>query len=108
MKADILGTIGKRSLISLALIVLDKAHRRQQQPNPKDSSELAEEERGELAFASQCAKALLRFMGLNFTSAQHFVDSQGPYYSAGEENVEIPALANGAPDTIFPDMNDLL
>ena len=100
-----LGTIGKRSLVSLALIILDQAHRRQHQPNAKDHSELADEERGELAFASTCAKALLGFMNLTVANAKKFVDDQGPYYLPGDEKVVIPALVNGERDEVFPEMD---
>ncbi|KAF8134211.1 hypothetical protein EV363DRAFT_1160900 [Boletus edulis] len=97
-------TIGKRSLISIVLIILDQAHRREQQPNPKDTSGLADEERGELIFASKCAKGLLKFMKLTVALAMDFVDSVGPYYACGDEKVEIPALEEDVPDAIFPEM----
>lgn len=103
-----IGTIGKRSLISLALIILDHEQCEQHRQNEKDASGLADEERGELAFASECAKALLKFMGFTVTGAQEFVDGQGPYYSDGDEKVVIPGLHKGVPDPIFPDMNDIL
>jgi hypothetical protein len=100
--------MGKRSLISLVLIILDEAKHGKHQPDPKDTSALANEERGELAFAAKCAKALLRFMKLTVADAEEFVNRQGPYYSGGDEKIEIPARLNGVPDPIFPDMNDLL
>lgn len=103
----IIGIMRKRSLISLALIILDQAKHGKDRPNPTDSSGLAEEERGELAFAVKCAKALLKFMMLTVADAEQFVNNQGPYYSCGEEEVEIPASLDGIPDPIFPDMNNV-
>jgi len=32
------------------------------------------------------------------------VDSEGPYYSGGNELVEIPVVVDGAQDPVFPDM----
>ena len=35
-------------------------------------------------------------------TAKDFVDQQGPYYLGGQDAVEIPALAEGDKDPIFP------
>ncbi|KAG8214274.1 hypothetical protein J3R82DRAFT_9218 [Butyriboletus roseoflavus] len=97
--------IRKRSLISLILIILDRAKHTKHRPNPKDTSELANEERGEMAFAADCAKALLKFMNMTVDGARKFVCSQGPYYSGGDQEITIPVSPNGLPDPVFPDMS---
>lgn len=68
---------------------------------------LADEERGELAFAALCAKSLLRWMGITKAQATKFVDDQGAYYLPGDEVVELPALAEGDLDPIFPQLGTL-
>ncbi|KAG8221215.1 hypothetical protein J3R82DRAFT_2793 [Butyriboletus roseoflavus] len=55
-----------------------------------------------MAFAVKCAESVLSWMGLTVSTAKNFVDSHGPYYSGGDEEVEIPALLDGADDPIFP------
>lgn len=65
---------------------------------------MANEERGELAFAVTTAQSLLKWMGVSVKDARQFVDNEGPYYSDGNESVEIPAVADGARDPVFPDM----
>ena len=69
---------------------------------------LAKEEQGELAFAIQCAESLLQWIGLTKEKANKFIDGHGAYYLPGEEVVEIPALANGLSEPIFPPINDML
>lgn len=66
---------------------------------------LADEERGELAFAAQCAQSILQWMGLTKEKAKMFVDKQGPYYLPGEDVIEIPASVLGLPDPILPQMH---
>lgn len=101
------GTIGKRSLISLLLIILDRANHRNHHPSAKDASGLADGERGEIAFAILTAKHLLKWMNMTVKDAKGFVDNLGPYYTGGHEHVEFPALERGEKDPIFLDMNDL-
>ena len=93
-------------MLSLLLIILDS--KSPEKTTSKMKNTLAEEERGELAFATQCAESLLQWIGLTKEKANEFIDGQGPYYLPGEEVVEIPALANGLSDPIFPPMNDML
>ena len=38
-------------------------------------------------------------------AAKRYVNAQGPYYSAGQEVVQILALVEGMLDLIFADMN---
>ena len=71
--------------------------------NTKDS--LAEEEQGEIVFVAQCVKSLLQHIGMSKEAAKRYVDAQGPYYSAGQEVVQILALVEGMLDLIFADMN---
>lgn len=66
---------------------------------------LADEERGDLAFATQCAHHILKWMNLTKAQAEKFVDDQGPYYLPGEEVVEIPAVVPDVPDSVFPPLS---
>ena len=102
------GSIGKRSLIGLVLIVLDHAKHQRRRGDTKDPSVLTNEERGELAFAVDTAECLLKWMNMTVAEANAYVDAQGPYYSGGSEIVDIPALTEGVKDAIFPEMGGLL
>lgn len=101
-----LGKIGKRSLLSLLLIILEAKSPEKTTCRMKNT--LADEERGELAFATESAQRLLKWMGLTREQASEFVDRQGAYYLPGEEIVEIPAVENGLEDPIFPPMGGFL
>lgn len=94
-----LGKIYKKSLLSLILMVIDWDYARKHTIGKRSPS--APEEDGEIAFAAQCAHGLLTWMKMNLEEAEKFVDKEGPYYSGGEEVVEIPALAEGSQDRIF-------
>lgn len=108
MTTGMVGIIGKHSLISLLLIILRGGNHVKNKPDPKDTSVLADEERGEIAFAAKCAQSLLNWMNMTVAEAELFVDGQGPYFSGGEEKIEIPALVEHVKDPIFPDMNGFL
>lgn len=100
----IIGTIGKRSLLSLVLIILHHTD----PTDMRNTSALAEEERGEMAFAIRTTEYLLKWMGMTVQDAKNAVQNYGPYYSGGDEHVEIPAVPEGGRDAVFPDMDDLL
>lgn len=82
------------------LIILDWS---EGNPHSKNTSGVEEEERAELSFARLTARNLLKWLKMSVQEAKTFVE-ESPYYSPGTERVEIPALADGTPDTIFPDM----
>ena len=100
-----IGTIGRRSLLSLILIVLDFTKR---ESKTKDAAVLAEEERGEMAFAVRTAEWLLKWMGMTIKDARKAVKDQAAYYLDGDEHVEIPALPEGGKDVVFPGMDGIL
>jgi hypothetical protein len=85
-------------------MILEEADNAKHGPLPKDRSQVAKEERGEMAFAVKCAEKLLKWLELTQEQAKHFVDAFDGYYLGGNEVVEIPALVEGLPDHIFPDM----
>jgi hypothetical protein len=101
----VIGTIGKRSLLSLVLIILDST---KHQTDPKDTSVLAKEERGEILFAVRTAESLLKWMGMTVKDAKKAVEDQVAYYLGGEEVVEIPAVPEGGRDVVFPSMDGIL
>ena len=70
-----------------------------------NTSSFTDEARGEMAFAAECAERLLTWMNITFEEGKQFVRDQGPYFSGGVEQVEIPALAPGDKDLIFPNMH---
>lgn len=102
------GMIGKKSLISLLLIMFEGSCHKKHLPDAKDTSDLANEERGEFAFAVSTAHSILKWMKMSFEDARKLVDSEGPYYSCGNELVEIPALVDGVRDPVFPAMGGQL
>lgn len=73
-----------------------------------DTSILAEEERGEIAFAVRTAESLLKWMGMTVEDAKKAVEDHVAYYLGGDERVEIPAAPEGSRDVIFPYMDGVL
>ncbi|KAN0082697.1 hypothetical protein V8E55_008492 [Tylopilus felleus] len=57
-----------------------------------NTSSFTDEDWGEMAFAVECTEWLLTWMNITFEEAKQFIQDQGPYYSGGVEQVEIPAL----------------
>ena len=100
--------IGKKSLISLLLIILEHTRNKEHLPAANDRSDIANEERGEFGFAITTAESILKWLNMSVEDARKFVDGKGPYYSGGNELVEIPGLVDGAQDPIFPVMGDVL
>ena len=86
------------------MTVLDRSKR---ETDTKDISALAEEERGETAFAVRTAESLLKWMGMTVLDAKNSIKNHPAYYSGGDERVEIPAVPEGGRDVIFPDMGGL-
>lgn len=97
-----LGKISKKSLLSLILMVISWDHSIKSTKGKRDPS--FSEEGGEIAFAAKDARCLLTWMKMSVEEAEQFVDKGGPYYSGGDEVVNIPALAEGAEDPIFPNI----
>ncbi|KAF8414637.1 hypothetical protein L210DRAFT_3658740 [Boletus edulis BED1] len=93
--------IGKRSLISLFLIVIQCKN--PEKTTSKLKNTLADEERGELAFAAKIAQSILKWMDLTEKTAIEFVGRQGAYYLPGNETVQLPL-----PQTIFSDMKGVM
>ena len=75
-------------------------------PDPKDKSDLANEERSEATFAAECAERLLGWLNLTAEEARVFVNGEGKYYSGGHEEIEIPARVEGSDDPIFPPLHE--
>ena len=61
-----------------------------------------------MGFAVECAELLLTWMKMSIDEAKQFVEDRGPYYSDGVETVEIPSLAPGERDPIFPAMKGFM
>ncbi|KAG6372928.1 hypothetical protein JVT61DRAFT_6962 [Boletus reticuloceps] len=101
----ILGFIGKKSLISLVLIVLDWTDTKPNCHRSNITSGVEEEESEELAFARSTARGLLKWLNMMVKQAREFVDKT-PYYLPDSEQAEIPPLS--AEDPVFPDLGDTM
>lgn len=98
------GEIGKRSLLSLILIIMEHEKLQRGKGKSDQPSVLTKEEGGELAFAVDTAESILKWINFTVEEAREYVDTQGPYYSGGCERVEIPALREGEEDPVFPSL----
>ncbi|KAG9309152.1 hypothetical protein JVU11DRAFT_10862 [Chiua virens] len=95
--------IAKRSLLSLLIMIIDW-DRNQNINNRGNGNPTLLEARGEVTYATQCAKSLLRWMKIDVDKARTFVDNSGPYYSSGDETIELPAVPSKGRDPLFPSL----
>ncbi|KAF8432120.1 hypothetical protein L210DRAFT_3507605 [Boletus edulis BED1] len=77
--------IGKQSLISLLLIIIQCKN--PEKTTSKLKNTLADEEQGEVAFAAKITQSILQWMDLTQEMAIKFVGSQEAYYLPGDEIV---------------------
>ncbi|KAG6370279.1 hypothetical protein JVT61DRAFT_12230 [Boletus reticuloceps] len=100
------GSIGKKSLISLLLIVLDWTEKKTNgRRRPNVTAGVEEEESADLVFARSAARRLLKWLNMTVQQAREFVE-KSPYYLSGSERVEIPPPCSE--DPVFPDMGDTM